>query len=99
MLSASYPIGDQRSHVVPSLNSRLCHTGQRFAILHDACGVPNHKNVGMTRNGEVALHLDASSTITLRPEPLASRRGRHTGQPEGIVRLDVLFPDLHPVRV
>ena len=81
------------------LDGRLRHTRQRLAVLQDTGGITNHKNVGMAWHRQVALHLDTSTTVHLGPKPFASRRGLHPGQPEGVIRLNVLIPHLHPMLV
>src|SRR4249920_1346535 len=53
----------------------------------------------MTWDRQVALHFDTSTTVNFGSKPFSSRRGCHTGQPESVMRLNILIPHLHPILV
>src|SRR6266481_6929400 len=90
---------NQPSRVTSSLHRDLGHAGQRLAVLLSRCRIANHKNLRMSRHGEIPLHLDASRAIGFHTQPFARRRRSYSGGPDHCLARDPLASHDHTVLV
>src|SRR6266536_2075488 len=91
--------GNQPSRVTSSLHSHLGHAGQRLAVLLSRRRIADHKNLRMSRHGEIPLHLDASRAIGFHTEPFARRGRSDSGSPDHGLARDPLASYDHTVGI
>lgn len=54
--------------MAPALNGCWRDSGYGFAVGHGRCQVSNDKDLGMSRDGKIVLHLDAAGPVKWNPQ-------------------------------
>src|SRR5215471_3724356 len=90
---------DRLTRVVTLLDRHLRDSREWLSVLHEGGRVPDHEDLRVARNGEVGPDLHPPRSVSLRPQPLAGRRGSHACGPDHGLAGDALPAHDHALPV